>query len=86
MEELAFRIHGDRVNPQAIQLVVLSQIPLVAEVARFYSDAWAEHVAAAGAQPFEMLPPDFQTLDRLSAAEYRTLLRLPFDYLSPQDV
>lgn len=86
VEVLAFRIAGRRTDPTAIQLVVLSHRPLPDDVMKFFRDVWAEHVAAAGTQSFDMLPPDFQALGEMSAAEYRTLLHVPLEYLSPDNL
>lgn len=75
---------GDAIAPSVVQLVALSHEVVPDDVKDWYRAWWAEHVSDQDVGS-KVLPPDFELLGTLPAAEYRTLVQLDWDYLSPSD-
>ena len=84
IDQFAVRFVGDAIAPSVVQLVALSLEVVPDDVKDWYRAWWAEHVSEQDVGS-KVLPPDFELLGTLPAAEYRTLIQLDWDYLSPLD-
>jgi hypothetical protein len=82
--EFALRFSGSELAPTVVQLVVLSHTPVPEDVRSWYRAWWAGNVAEhdVGAS---VLEPDFQLLEVMTADDYRRLVILDWQHLSPDD-
>jgi hypothetical protein len=85
VEQLRLFVTGDRLSPQAAQLVVITAGDPAPPLRQWFDAWWGSVQQSTEAAGVALVANRYATLDELTAREYEHSVALDFSYLSPDE-